>query len=315
MKNAKGAAPPEGFRYQADVLPADEEAELVEQIRELPLKEFEFHGYVGKRRVVSYGWHYDFAERRLHRVDELPGFLLPLRDRAAAFAEVAPEELSHALVTEYVGEPPPGPLYPVLSLLVSLVVMAIFISIFRLIMLLISWVTVRTERQVLRKVTARVLATVGTVLMLAACGPRSSEGGATIDTEKLSARIGKIAADAAPARLGIGFIDLQDAEAWTLAASNLDEAVHRYGVVLMPAGGTVLGRLAAIGGDVLKFVASVVIAGFLFRPGPWLAAGARLIGGCCRVGPAEITAIAAVVNDDHLQRAHRGLENVESLAQ
>jgi predicted PurR-regulated permease PerM len=64
-------------------------------------------------------------------------------------------------------------------------------------------------------------------------------------------------------------------EAWTLAASNLDEAVHRYGVVLMPAGGTVLGRLAAIGGDVLKFVASVVIAGFLFRPGPWLAAGAR----------------------------------------
>lgn len=74
----------------------------------------------------------------------------------------------HALVTEYVGEPPPGPLYPILSLLVSLVVMAIFISIFRLIMLLISWVTVRTERQVLRKVTARILATVGTLLLLAA---------------------------------------------------------------------------------------------------------------------------------------------------
>lgn len=47
----------------------------------------------------------------------------------------------------------------------------------------------------------------------------------------------------------------------------------------------------------------------------WLAAGARLVGGCCRVGPAEITAIAAVVNDDHLQRAHRGLEDVETLAE
>ena len=101
MKNPSKPAPPEGFRYQEDVLPADEEQGLVERIRELPLKEFEFHGYVGKRRVVSYGWHYDFGERRLHKADDIPGFLVPLRDRAAAFAKVAPEELSHALVTEY----------------------------------------------------------------------------------------------------------------------------------------------------------------------------------------------------------------------
>ena len=101
MKKASQPTPPEGFRYEANVLPPDEEHGLVERIRELPLKEFEFHGYVGKRRVVSYGWHYDFGERKLHKADEIPGFLLPLRDRAAAFAEVAPEELSHALVTEY----------------------------------------------------------------------------------------------------------------------------------------------------------------------------------------------------------------------
>ncbi len=36
-----------------------------------------------------------------------------------------------------------------------------------------------------------------------------------------------------------------------------------------------LARVAAIGADVLKFVASVVIAGFLFLPGPRLGAGAR----------------------------------------
>ncbi|HEX8392440.1 MAG TPA: alpha-ketoglutarate-dependent dioxygenase AlkB [Longimicrobium sp.] len=101
MPKAKDAAPPEGFRYQPDVLPADEERALVEHIRGLPLKEFEFHGYVGKRRVLSYGWHYDFTERRLHPVDQIPTFLLPLRDRAAAFAGVAPESLPHALVTEY----------------------------------------------------------------------------------------------------------------------------------------------------------------------------------------------------------------------
>jgi alkylated DNA repair dioxygenase AlkB len=101
MKSTSGTAPPEGFRYQADLLPEDEERELVGRIRELPLKEFEFHGYVGRRRVVSYGWHYDFGERRLQEAEEIPGFLLPLRDRAAAFAGVAAEELPHALVTEY----------------------------------------------------------------------------------------------------------------------------------------------------------------------------------------------------------------------
>jgi alkylated DNA repair dioxygenase AlkB len=101
MAKAENPAPPEGFRYQADVLPPDEERELVARIAELPLKEFEFHGYVGKRRVISYGWHYDFGERRLSETDEIPPFLLPARDRAAQFAGLAPEDLPHALVTEY----------------------------------------------------------------------------------------------------------------------------------------------------------------------------------------------------------------------
>jgi hypothetical protein len=101
MKKGSEKAPPEGFRYQADVLPADEERKLVERIRELPLKEFEFHGYVGKRRVMSYGWHYDFGERKLREADEIPAFLIPLRDGAAAFAGLAPGDLPHALVTEY----------------------------------------------------------------------------------------------------------------------------------------------------------------------------------------------------------------------
>ena len=64
-------------------------------------------------------------------------------------------------------------------------------------------------------------------------------------------------------------------EAWTLAAGDLEDAVQRYGPAVLPVGGTVLGKVAAIGADVLKFVASVVIAGFLLLPGPRLAAGAR----------------------------------------
>ena len=64
-------------------------------------------------------------------------------------------------------------------------------------------------------------------------------------------------------------------EAWKLGADNLDDAVLRYGSAVLPVGGTVIGKVAAIGADVLKFIVSVVIAGFLFLPGPSLAAGAR----------------------------------------
>lgn len=100
-KSKPPPAPPEGFRYEEDLFPIDEAHELVARIRELPLKEFEFHGYVGKRRVFSFGWHYDFDDETLQPADEIPAFLLPLRARAAAFAGLAAEDLTHALVTEY----------------------------------------------------------------------------------------------------------------------------------------------------------------------------------------------------------------------
>lgn len=100
-KNVRTQEPPEGFRYQADVLPPEEEQELVARIQELPLKEFEFHAYVGKRRNISYGWHYDFSQEKLHPTAEMPVFLHKLSERAAAFAGLIAGNLPHALVTEY----------------------------------------------------------------------------------------------------------------------------------------------------------------------------------------------------------------------
>ena len=92
---------PQGFRYQADLVAPHEEAALVERVKELPLREFEFHGYTGKRRTVSFGWHYDFAERALRRTDDMPPFLVELREKAAAFAGLDAARLQHVLVTEY----------------------------------------------------------------------------------------------------------------------------------------------------------------------------------------------------------------------
>jgi alkylated DNA repair dioxygenase AlkB len=100
-KTVKLAHPPAGFRYAGDLITSGEEAALVEQIQLLPLKEFEFHGYVGKRRTISFGWHYDFGEASLNKAQAIPEFLIPVRSRAAGFAELSPDKLEHVLITEY----------------------------------------------------------------------------------------------------------------------------------------------------------------------------------------------------------------------
>jgi alkylated DNA repair dioxygenase AlkB len=92
---------PEGFRYEPELIGPEDEAALLTFVRELPFRDFEFHGYTGKRRVVSFGWHYDFSAQHLRKADDIPDFLLPLRAAAAAFAGLEQEELRHVLVTEY----------------------------------------------------------------------------------------------------------------------------------------------------------------------------------------------------------------------
>jgi alkylated DNA repair dioxygenase AlkB len=92
---------PEGFVYIPDFVTRLQEQDLVEQFRQLPFKEFEFHGYQGKRRVVYFGYRYDFNASTLRPVEEIPEFLLPLRDRAAWFAGLAPGNLRQALIAEY----------------------------------------------------------------------------------------------------------------------------------------------------------------------------------------------------------------------
>jgi alkylated DNA repair dioxygenase AlkB len=92
---------PEGFRYKSELIGPADEAALLAFVRELPFRDFEFHGYTGKRRVVSFGWHYDFSARHLRKADDIPDFLLALRPAAAAFTGLEPEGLRHVLVTEY----------------------------------------------------------------------------------------------------------------------------------------------------------------------------------------------------------------------
>lgn len=92
---------PAGFTYQRDFLSADEERAFLETFRELEFRNFEFHGYVGKRRVLSFGWRYDFGGGGLRKADPIPGFLRAAQDRAATFAGLRAADLQHVLLTEY----------------------------------------------------------------------------------------------------------------------------------------------------------------------------------------------------------------------
>jgi len=92
---------PEGFAYRAELITPAEERALVGRIAGLPFRAFEFHGHLGKRRVVSFGWRYDFGAGGLQPAAPIPDFLLPLRARAAAVAGLDPDAFAHVLATEY----------------------------------------------------------------------------------------------------------------------------------------------------------------------------------------------------------------------
>ncbi len=92
---------PEGLLYEADFLSAAEEAELARRLAEEQLTPFEFHGFKGNRRTISYGWHYAFDGSGLRPSEPIPDWLSEVRARAAAMAGLDPDALAHALLIEY----------------------------------------------------------------------------------------------------------------------------------------------------------------------------------------------------------------------
>lgn len=102
------AALPEGFVYQPEFLTRDEEAALIESIRELPFTGAQYKQFTARRRTVSYGGKYDFSRNRLEAAPEMPQSLYPLRDKVAEWAGIDTRQFVHALVTEYQPGTPPG---------------------------------------------------------------------------------------------------------------------------------------------------------------------------------------------------------------
>jgi alkylated DNA repair dioxygenase AlkB len=92
---------PPGMRYEEEFLSREEEAALIARIGQLPLAPMKYQQYEALRRVVSYGGQYDFSKQQLNEAEPLPDWLDPLRDKAGAWAGIAPEHFTQALVAEY----------------------------------------------------------------------------------------------------------------------------------------------------------------------------------------------------------------------
>ena len=92
--------PPDGFRYRTGLIDEGEELEVVSAIERLPFRAFQFHGIEGKRRVVSFGWRYDFNEAKLREAEPIPDIFDPVREKAASFAGLDASGFEQLLVTE-----------------------------------------------------------------------------------------------------------------------------------------------------------------------------------------------------------------------
>ncbi|TIL68835.1 alpha-ketoglutarate-dependent dioxygenase AlkB [Mesorhizobium sp.] len=92
---------PEGFCYRPELITAEEEAELVRQLKSLAFQPFDFHGHLANRRVAGFGLRYDFDQRKVVEAPAIPAFLMPLRDKVAAFARLPAEAFVHVLISEY----------------------------------------------------------------------------------------------------------------------------------------------------------------------------------------------------------------------
>ncbi|MFL6861226.1 MAG: alpha-ketoglutarate-dependent dioxygenase AlkB [Sphingomicrobium sp.] len=90
-----------GLEYRPEFVSEAEERALIGRIETLDVAPFRFHGWLGNRRTKSFGWRYDFDDASFTPTEPIPGWLEPLRDRAAALAGVEPGEIHHALVARY----------------------------------------------------------------------------------------------------------------------------------------------------------------------------------------------------------------------
>lgn len=92
---------PNGLIYRPDFLTPDEEEILLAYIQNLPLFHAPFREYTAKRRILNFGWSFDFENKKLIPGPPLPRFLQGTQRKIAKWLQIPPENVAEALITEY----------------------------------------------------------------------------------------------------------------------------------------------------------------------------------------------------------------------
>jgi alkylated DNA repair dioxygenase AlkB len=92
---------PAGLEYWPEFITPDDERVLIDMIQNLPLQPFQFGPYEGKRKVVSFGFHYDYSERRLKGAEPIPAWLQRQATKIERFRGLDRGAIGHVLCTEY----------------------------------------------------------------------------------------------------------------------------------------------------------------------------------------------------------------------
>ena len=95
------APPMPGLRVKLDAISATEERDLIAEIEQPNLPQFQFQAWLSKRRTRSFGWLYDFRDASFGPTDPIPVFLHSLKRVAAGFAGVPDEDLLQVSVIKY----------------------------------------------------------------------------------------------------------------------------------------------------------------------------------------------------------------------
>ena len=93
---------PEGLVYRPELVTEEDERDLLGELGRLDFHEIRMHGVVAKRTARHFGLDYDYERRGvIEEAEPIPHWLVPVRQRAAELAGVAPEELAEILVQRY----------------------------------------------------------------------------------------------------------------------------------------------------------------------------------------------------------------------
>jgi alkylated DNA repair dioxygenase AlkB len=92
---------PNGFRYQNDMIAAEEEEALARDLGALRFMPFDFQGYQARRQVVGFGWRYDYDRRAMVEAPPIPAFLEPLREKISKAFDRPAGAFRQILINEY----------------------------------------------------------------------------------------------------------------------------------------------------------------------------------------------------------------------